>query len=353
MGCDLVEVTAHAGARPSHAVWQGGIYSLSGGSKEYAGLEEATGYGTGAGLCGWNCRHSFFPYYPGISRPAYTPEELEQFNAKTYEYNGVQMTEYEATQKQRYIERQIRRWKREEAAMNAAGLPTEEAKAKVAHWKAVQKDYLQKTGLKRQYDREWVAKAAQPVLFRVKNASLQRYTRREVRELAIATDQIVSKYISRPSKWSGEIRFLLDNSHRDGGKDWNCAIASKTKTAPYIWIHEHLHARSASYFSRYIFKEYQVIEEAAIDLMAQEISKKEGIAIIESFYLNDVNALRSINHLAQIYNNDFEFAIALFNVDMDKRIDWLYNEVMKRQNGLTLQTMQDIADLLNQLERTL
>ena len=159
MGCDLVEVTAHAGARPSHAVWQGGIYSLSGQSKEYAGLEEATGYGTGAGLCGWNCRHSFFPYYPGIRRPAYTPEELEQFNAKTYEYNGVQMTEYEATQKQRYIERQIRRWKREEQAMDAAGLPTEEAKAKVAHWKAMQKDYLAKTGLKRQYDREWIAKS--------------------------------------------------------------------------------------------------------------------------------------------------------------------------------------------------
>ena len=29
-GCDLVEVTAHAGARPSHAEWQGKIVSLSG-----------------------------------------------------------------------------------------------------------------------------------------------------------------------------------------------------------------------------------------------------------------------------------------------------------------------------------
>lgn len=159
MSCDLVEVTAHAGARPSHAVWQGGIYSRSGKSDQYESFEYATGYGTGAGLCGWNCRHSFFPYFEGVSRPAYTPEELERFNAKNYEYNGVKMTEYEASQKQRYIERQIRRWKREDQAMQAAKLPTEEAKAKIAHWNAVQKDFLEKTGLKRQYDREWAQKA--------------------------------------------------------------------------------------------------------------------------------------------------------------------------------------------------
>ncbi len=159
IGCDLVEVTAHAGARPSHAVWQGGIYSRSGKSEQYENFEYATGYGTGPGLCGWNCRHSFFPYFEGISRPAYTPEELEQFNAKNYEYNGIRMTEYEATQKQRYIERQIRRWKREEQAMKAANLPTDEAKAKIAKWNAVQKDFLKQTGLKRQYDREWVYRA--------------------------------------------------------------------------------------------------------------------------------------------------------------------------------------------------
>lgn len=177
MGCDLVEVTAHAGARPSHAVWQGGIYSRSGRNDNYENFEYATGYGTGSGLCGWNCRHSFFPYFEGISRPAYTKDELEQFNAKNYEYNGVQMTEYEATQKQRYIERQIRRWKREEQGMKAAGLPTEEAKAKIAHWNRVQKDFLKQTGLKRQYDREWVyaAKEKGDILTKKETAALRRY----------------------------------------------------------------------------------------------------------------------------------------------------------------------------------
>lgn len=76
-GCDLVEVTAHAGARPEHAEWQGKVYSRSGKSKKYPPLKESTGYGTGAGLGGWNCRHSMFPYYEGTSR-TYTDEELEE-----------------------------------------------------------------------------------------------------------------------------------------------------------------------------------------------------------------------------------------------------------------------------------
>jgi len=58
------------------------------------------------------------------------------------------MTEYEALQEQRKIERGIRRWKREEAAMKAAGLDTGEASAKVREWNRKHKDFLEQTGLK-------------------------------------------------------------------------------------------------------------------------------------------------------------------------------------------------------------
>lgn len=58
---DLVEVTAHAGARHDHAEWQGRWYSLSGKSKKYPSLVGVTGYGMGAGLKVWNCRHDFYP----------------------------------------------------------------------------------------------------------------------------------------------------------------------------------------------------------------------------------------------------------------------------------------------------
>lgn len=161
MGCDLVEVTAHAGARTgagvaNHAEWQGKVYSRSGTHAKYPSLVEKTGYGTGPGLGGWNCRHSMFPFFEGLSTPAYTKKELEELNAPKYDYNGKKITEYEATQRQRYIERQIRRWKRESTAMKAAGLDTSESAAKVRRWKETQRDFLRQTGLKRHFDRERV-----------------------------------------------------------------------------------------------------------------------------------------------------------------------------------------------------
>lgn len=156
MDCDLVEVTAHAGARPSHAVWQGGIYSRSGKSQKYPDFVSTTGYGSGEGLGGWNCRHNFFPYIDGSSR-AYTKKQLDEYNKKKYEYNGEKLSEYEASQKQRQMERQIRRWKREYVAMDAAGLDTTESAVKISKWQAKERDFLKRTGLKRQNDREQIA----------------------------------------------------------------------------------------------------------------------------------------------------------------------------------------------------
>lgn len=161
MDSDLVEVTAHAGARPSHAVWQGGVYSRSGKSDKYPPFAHTTGYGSGAGLGGWNCRHSFYPYFEGDQR-TWTPEQLNKLDEPDYFYNGKRLTEYEATQQQRYIERQIRRWKREQACMRAADLSTDDAAAKLARWQQTQRDFLRQTGLKRQYDREQIGGVALP-----------------------------------------------------------------------------------------------------------------------------------------------------------------------------------------------
>ena len=78
----------------------------------------------------------------------YSKELLEEYEAKNFEYNGKKMTEYEALQEQRHLERQIRRWKREQNALQAAGLDTSEATAKVREWNWKHKDFLEQTGLK-------------------------------------------------------------------------------------------------------------------------------------------------------------------------------------------------------------
>lgn len=127
MGCEYYETSAHAGARPSHVEWQGRVFKIEGATADYPNFEDSTGYGTGEGLCGWNCRHSFYPYWPGLSIPAYTKDMLEAYDAPRYEYNGDSLTEYDVSQLMRERERDIRESKREvigyQAAMDAATDP--------------------------------------------------------------------------------------------------------------------------------------------------------------------------------------------------------------------------------------
>lgn len=108
----LVEVSAHIGARPTHAEWQGKVYSLNGKQGKYDDFYEKTEYGTMLGLCGINCKHTFFPYLEG-STNAYNKDELEEMNNKKVNYNGNEMSYYEATQYQRKLERNIRKFNRQ------------------------------------------------------------------------------------------------------------------------------------------------------------------------------------------------------------------------------------------------
>lgn len=162
LGQDLVAVSAHIGARntgagpANHANWQGKVYSRSGASRGYQPFVETTGYGTGPGLMGWNCRHSFYPFFEGISENAYSKAELESYATKTVKYNGEELSVYEATQKQRAIERKIRYWKRQEEALKAAKKDASQQTAKVRQWQGEMRSFTKQTGLMRQSERERV-----------------------------------------------------------------------------------------------------------------------------------------------------------------------------------------------------
>ena len=114
MNWDLMELSAHGGARPEHAEWQGKIVSRSG-QAGYLSLDDI-GYGTATGFQGVNCRHTWFPYYKGSTK-TYTNNELRELNNKKVNYNGQEMSEYEATQIQRGMERKIRQNKKDIAGL--------------------------------------------------------------------------------------------------------------------------------------------------------------------------------------------------------------------------------------------
>lgn len=117
LGTNFFEVSWHAASRPSHAEWQGRVYS-----KEQ--LRSVCGLGTGAGLLGWNCRHSYYPFIPGVSQRQYSDEWLEQKNQEEAEertFRGRTYNAYQATQKQRRMETSMRAYRERVDLLRKAG----------------------------------------------------------------------------------------------------------------------------------------------------------------------------------------------------------------------------------------
>lgn len=117
MGWNHVLVSQHLGARVSdtdpiadHAGWQGKVYCIAGKDTQFDNLLDATGYPENPlGLCGYNCRHSFTPFLPGVSRNNNKPIDTE-----------ANRRAYELSQTQRAMERRIRAQKRKCAALHTA-----------------------------------------------------------------------------------------------------------------------------------------------------------------------------------------------------------------------------------------
>ena len=163
MGWDLMEITAHSGARPEHARWQGKIVSRSG-QKGYLSLRDI-GYGDATGFKGINCRHDWYPYYKGSTR-TYTQKELNKWKNEKVEYNGKKISKYDATQKQRYFERQIRQNKKDLKAQqtiltsNDENIDIKQVQDEIRNIKANEKanrealdDFLKQTGLRKDNSR--------------------------------------------------------------------------------------------------------------------------------------------------------------------------------------------------------
>ena len=114
MDWDIILVSAHIGARtgdggqnPSnHLWWQGQFYSRTGKDKRFPPFSQ-TGYGTGEGLCGWNCRHSFGSG-DGVNNPYKDIQTADNYKVEQLE------------KRQRTLERRIRKTKREVMGMQEA-----------------------------------------------------------------------------------------------------------------------------------------------------------------------------------------------------------------------------------------
>lgn len=115
MDWDIILVSAHIGARTgdggqnpgNHLWWQGQFYSRTGKDKRFPNFYEVTGYGTGVGLSGYNCRHSFGSG-DGVNNPYKDIQTADNYRMEKLE------------QRQRALERRVRKTKREVMGLQEA-----------------------------------------------------------------------------------------------------------------------------------------------------------------------------------------------------------------------------------------
>ena len=147
-GADGWEITAHIGARPSHAVYQGKQFPNS----QYELIVRPL-------IEDYNCRHSAFPIIMGVSQPAYTEEELSNIDPPPLAYEGRTYTAYQAQQQMRKMERVMRKQKDRCITADAAGDKDTftAASIKLRRQKDIYEDFCKAAGTYTEYERTFVA----------------------------------------------------------------------------------------------------------------------------------------------------------------------------------------------------
>lgn len=135
---EYLYLSEHIRCRPQHFPWQGTIIKRE-------DLVKVTRLGEVDGMGGPNCKHYPTPYF-GTARG----KELKRISLE-------EATEqYDLSQKQRYLERGIRKWKRKQRLFKTADDKEyyEKCKAKVKEWQLRNKEFTEKNNLRRDFSRE-------------------------------------------------------------------------------------------------------------------------------------------------------------------------------------------------------
>ncbi|PNV62222.1 hypothetical protein C0033_08905 [Clostridium sp. chh4-2] len=176
-------------------------------------------------------------------------------------------------------------------------------------------------------------------------------TKEELQAASVNAKNITEKYTTRPSKWSGKVTVDDEACRRDkiaGRKEWNCDILLKSTASDKTIIHEHLHARSGSYLNRITYIKHGAMEEASVELLAREICTNERIPF-SGYPRHGVEALRKINRITGLRDNDLDFAVSLFGKSLDRRYSWLEAQV-DRYLKMNNQDSEALRELLRQVK---
>lgn len=237
IGADGWEISAHAASAPDHEPIQGKQYPAD----EYKRLNNSLVRRIGT----LNCGHTASPIVLGISKPIYTKEQLEALrdeNEKGIEYNGKHYTMYQATQKQRKIEREIRETKRriliDEETKDSESLMNDRVKYQLLRQEY--KRFNDASGLRPQYERAEMAgfgpkqaNASEKEYIEVANKANALYDTgtEEGNVIAYQRDLPIREAIK--TEYSSEMREGRQNGHFVGTNEYKNYVEKQRKIGLY------------------------------------------------------------------------------------------------------------------------
>ncbi len=302
LGCDGYEVTAHIGARPTHAEAQGKQYAINHNtkiSKQYPLWSDVSSLWEE-----YNCRHTYFGIILGVSEPVYKKEELEKLKNATVTLNGKQVPYYEATQKQRQLENEIRKQKRALQTLEKAGQDVMIQKSQLAQLQKKYKDFCKDTGLEKDYSRIRVAKVKNAIVnnemkYKDITSDFPKVQKYKVNEQKYYKDEKGNKYnvdgkyvIMEPTKREKEVANILGKIY--GGQVNIIPRVNKPlniKTPDYIINDEKFDLKEIKGKGKYVIegnlrKKKDQANNFIIDLTNTKIDFKEVVRQIESIYIS-------------------------------------------------------------------
>lgn len=149
----------------------------------------------------------------------------------------------------------------------------------------------------------------------------------EINAAALLIDAGLDDYGLPASVFSGKTLLKDKSCSALGRAEWSGDVSVREDAGLDTLVHELLHMRSANRLPNMVYSANIRIEEATVQLLAQEICIDNGIEILAHTYEKGVRYLQAINKTAKIAPTDLEFGQMLLNVPLDKRHDWLVERV--------------------------
>lgn len=374
-GITLFITSSHLGARPTHEPWQGKVFWVDwdklsralgieyNDSREASDNEKAkydefvktTEIGTVTGLCGANCRHSYGPYIEGVSH-----NPFEEFDSEENQKR------YETEQKQRALERGIRKQKRKVEGLKAGlremdpsvseetekKLRTEERK--LARLRKEYKQFSDENGLKEQTQRLEIAQILKEKGIDVPASILDRFVEIPSSQYKVETaedaedrlkylSRIVDTYSDSSSDYKGVVKIMEDsdpyyteyNAH--GYNSYDGIIHVRRGVSDGVLIHEYLHSKSVSKYGEMygrdyaeeVYERFKNTEEGSVELLARKICEDLDINYPDTSYEAHVGRLKDLVAISRNYDDEMVFAREFFDIKVEDRYDFIKNLPLK------------------------